>query len=139
MLNKDQKRGLAIALRIMEENMQYVKQVLNNGTYDGILYNTKCDIAENVKEEIFKKVSLIKDSIRTLTRTFALEKEPRKPAKELLGKLSLCWSILEDTKARKLKRYGVTSNGLEDVLDLHLNGIIDVIFDIERLLLEIPK
>ncbi len=51
MLNKDQKRGLTIALRIVEENMQYVEQVFNNGTYNGILYDMKCNMAEGVKWE----------------------------------------------------------------------------------------
>ncbi|MBW7940846.1 MAG: hypothetical protein H3C64_00240 [Candidatus Kuenenia stuttgartiensis] len=56
----------------------------------------------------------------------------------MLRKMSSCWCILEDAKARKLKRYGVVANELEDVLDPHLNGIIDLIFDMERLLLEKP-
>lgn len=36
MLNKDQKRGLTIALRIMEENIRYIEQVFNNDDYNGI-------------------------------------------------------------------------------------------------------
>ena len=139
MLNKDQKRGLTIALRIVEENMQYVEQVFNNGTYDGILYDVKCNMAEGVKGEIFKRVLLIKDKIKALAKRFALEKELREPAKEIFGKLSSCWSILEDAKARKLQRYGIVANELEDVLDPYLNGIIDLMFDIERLLLETPR
>ena len=139
MLNKDQKRGLTIALRIVEENMQYVEQIFNNGTYDGILYDIKCNIDEGVKGELFKRVSLIKDHIKALSKKFALEKELREPAKEILGKLTSCWSILEEAKARKLKRYGAVARELEDVLDPNLNGIIDLMFDIERLLLETPR
>lgn len=139
MLNKDQKRGLTIALRIVEENMQYVEQLFNNGAYDGILYDIKCNMDEGVKGELFKRVSLIKDQIKALSKRFALEKELREPAKEIFGKLSSCWSILEEAKARKLKRYGAVAYKLEDILDPHLNGIIDLMFDIERLLLEAPK
>ena len=53
--------------------------------------------------------------------------------------MSSCWSILEEAKARKLQRYGIVANELEDVLDPYLNGIIDLMFDIERLLLETPR
>ncbi len=139
MLNKDQKRGLTIALRIVEENMQYVEQVFNNGTYDGILYDIKCNIDEVTKGELFKRVSLIKDQIKALSKRFDLEKELREPAKEIFGKLSSCWSILEDVKARKLQRYGIVANELEDALDPYLNGIIDLMFDIERVFLETPR
>lgn len=138
MLNKDQKRGLTIALRIMEENIRYVEQVFNNDDYNGILYYTKCNMDEGVKREIFKRTLLIKDRIKALSERFDLEKELRDPAKEIFGKMSSCWCILEDAKARKLKRYGVVANELEDILDPHLNGIIDLIFDMERLLLEKP-
>lgn len=138
MLNKDQKRGITIALRIMEENIRYVEQVFNNGDYNGILYDTKCNMDEGVKREIFKRALLIKDRIKALSERFDLEKKLRDPAKEIFGKMSSCWCILEDAKARKLKRYGVVANELEDILDPHLNGIIDLIFDMERLLLEKP-
>lgn len=139
MLNKDQKRGLTIALRIVEENMQYVEQLFNNGAYNGILYDIKCNIDEVTKGELFKRISLIKDQIKALSKRFDLEKELREPAKEFLGKLSSCWSILEDAKARKLQRYGIAANELDDALDPHLNGIIDVVFDIERVLLKTPR
>ncbi len=104
MLNKDQKRGLTIALRIVEENMQYVEQLFNNGAYDGILYDIKCNMDEGVKGELFKRVSLIKDQIKALSKRFALEKELREPAKEIWGKLTSCWSILEDVKATEMER-----------------------------------
>ncbi|MCF6149690.1 MAG: hypothetical protein E3K37_13635 [Candidatus Kuenenia sp.] len=139
MLNKDQKRGLTIALRIMEETIQYIEQVFNNGDYSGILYDVKCSLDEGVTREILKRALLIKDKIKTLSKRFDLENELRDPAREILGKLSSSWCILEDVKAIKLKRYGAVADELEDVLDPHLNGIIDLILDIERLLLEKPS
>ena len=138
MLNKNQKRGLTIALRIIEETIRYIEQVFNNGDYNGILYNVKCSMDEEVKGEISKRVLLVRNRIKALSKRFDLEKELRDPAKEIFGKMSSCWCILEDAKAKKLKRYGVIADGLEDVLDLHLNGIIDLILDMERLLLEKP-
>ena len=34
-MNKEQKRGLAIALRVVEENMQNIEQILNNFSMNG--------------------------------------------------------------------------------------------------------
>lgn len=139
MLNKDQKRGLTIALRIMEENIRDIEQVFNSDNYNGILYDTKCNMDEGVKKEILKRVLLMKDRIKVLSERFDLEKEQRDQAKGIFGKMSSCWSILEDVRAKRLKRYGVVSSRLEGILDPHLNGIIDLILDIERLLLEKPN
>lgn len=41
MLNEYQKRGLSVALRIIEESMWNIEQILNNGAYTGILYDVK--------------------------------------------------------------------------------------------------
>ncbi|GJQ48905.1 hypothetical protein KsCSTR_07760 [Candidatus Kuenenia stuttgartiensis] len=87
MLNKDQKRGLTIALRIMEENIRYIEQVFNNDDYNGILYDTKCNMDEGVKREIFKRTLLIKNRIKALSERFDLEKELRDPIKEIFGKM----------------------------------------------------
>ena len=55
MLNKDQKRGLTIALRVVEENMQNIEHILNSKIHKGILYDTNCNIAPEIKEEMLKR------------------------------------------------------------------------------------
>ena len=77
MLNKDQKRGLTIALRIVEENMQKIEQLLEIKTYEGILYDTNCSVAPDAKEEILKRISFIKARINYISDIFLLEKEYR--------------------------------------------------------------
>lgn len=139
MLNKDQKRGLSIALRIMEENIRDIEQVLNSESYTGILYDTKSRISPEVREEIFKKVLLIRDKIKVISDGFTLEKEYREVISDILGKLFSSWEIVENVKAKKLKRYGSVSDGLDRILDPHLNTITDLIIEIERLILGTSK
>ena len=50
-----------------------------------------------------------------------------------------CWQILEDEKAKKLKRYGDVAAGIKEALDPDLDIIINLIFDMERLLRTIHK
>lgn len=135
MLNKDQKRRLSISLRIVEENIHDIEQILHSGTYTGILYDVNCDIFPKVKEEILKKVSLIKDKIKSLSREFALEKEGREVRKKIFGKLSSCWEIMEGVKTKRLKKYGSILHELDDVLDPQLNIIIDLFSETEHLVL----
>ncbi len=44
-MNKEQKRGLTIALRVVEENIQNIEQILNSKTHKGILYDTNWNIS----------------------------------------------------------------------------------------------
>ncbi len=139
MLNKDQKRGLSIALRIVEENMRDIEQMLNRESYTGILYDMRHSISSEIKEEIFKRVFLVRDKIRVISNGFTLEKEYREVISDILGKLFSSWEIIENVKAKKLKRYGSVSEGLDRILDPHLNTITDLIMQIERLILGTPK
>ena len=139
MLNKDQKRGLTIALRIVEENMQKIEQLLENKTYEGILYDTKCCVTPDVKEEILKRVSFLKARINYISDIFVLEKESREGLRKIFCILPSCWEIIENVKTKRLKRYGDVQNGLDNVLDPQLNGITDLILEMEQLLGSISK
>lgn len=55
--------------------MQDIEQTLRNGAYRGILYDLKYNISPEIKEEILKRVSLIKDRIKIISNRFALERE----------------------------------------------------------------
>lgn len=134
MLNEYQKRGLSITLRIVEETMQDIERILQNGTYTGILYDMKCSISPKAKEEFFKRASLIKERIKIISKIFDLKKEHREAIHDIFGKLPYCLEIVEDAKAKKLKRYGDVSNGLDNALDPQLNIITDLILEMQHLL-----
>jgi hypothetical protein len=139
MLNKDQKRGLTIALRIVEENMQKIEQLLEIKTYEGILYDTKCCVTPDVKEEILKRVSFIKARINYISDIFVLEKEYREGLRKIFGILPSCWEIIENVKSKRLKRYGDVQEGLDNALDPQLNRITDLVLEMEQLLGSISK
>ncbi|OHB91229.1 MAG: hypothetical protein A2Z57_14860 [Planctomycetes bacterium RIFCSPHIGHO2_12_39_6] len=96
MLNKDQKRGLTIALRVVEENMQNIEHILNSKIHKGILYDTNCNIAPEIKEEMLKRVAFVKDRIKIISNLFALEKEYREGLRKIFGILPSCWEIIEN-------------------------------------------
>ena len=139
MLNKDQKRGLTIALRIAEENMQKIEQILENKTYEGVLYDSECSVTTDIKEEILKRVSFVKVRINYISNIFVLEKEYREGLREIFSILPSCWEIVENVKAKRLKRYGDVQNGLDNVLDPQLDRITDLILEMEQLLGSISK
>jgi hypothetical protein len=134
MLNEYQKRGLSITLRIVEETMQDIERILHNGTYTGILYDMKSNIPLEFKEEILKRTSLIKERIKIISKIFDLTKERREVIHEIFGKLPHCLEIIEDVKAKKLKRYGDVSRGLDNALDPQLNIVTDLILEMQHLL-----
>jgi hypothetical protein len=53
--------------------------------------------------------------------------------------LPYCWEILENARAKRLKRYGDVSMGLDQELDPHLDVIIEILREMEHILLAIRK
>lgn len=139
MLNKDQKRGLTIAIRLVEEKMQNIGHILNSEIHKGILYDTNCNIAPEIKEDMLKRVSLVKDRIKILSNLFALEKEYREGVRQIFGILSSGCEIVENVKSKRLKGYGDVQSGLDKVLDPQLNRIADLILEMEQLLVSVSK
>lgn len=72
MLNEYQKRELSITLRIVEETMQDIERILHNGIYPGTLYDMKCSIPQEVKTEILRRSTFIKDRIKIISKIFDL-------------------------------------------------------------------
>ncbi len=134
MLNENQKRALSITLRIVEEKLRDIERVLESSDDVGVLYEMKQNISPAVKNEVFKEIVLIKERIKALAEKFDLRKESTNANKEALRALPYCWEILEDAKARGMKRYGSVADGLKNILDPQLSTIIDLILKIEHLL-----
>ncbi|NCO68205.1 MAG: hypothetical protein COY75_03295 [Nitrospirae bacterium CG_4_10_14_0_8_um_filter_41_23] len=139
MLNEYQRRGLSITLQIVEKSIDDIEWILHNGDDIGILYEVRDNVPLTVKDELLRKISVIKDRIKIIADEFNLEKECIEASREVFGKLPYCWKILEDAKAKKLRRYGEVATGVEDVLDPDLDIIINLVLYMERLLRSIHK
>jgi len=139
MLNKSQIISLSITLRIVEESLAEIELILNKCDDINILYERRCDIPDEVKAEVLRKVFFAKDRIRIIVERFGLEKDSIEASREAFGKLPYCWKILEDAKSKKLRRYGNVASSLKDTLDPELDIIINIILDMERLLRNIHK
>lgn len=77
--------------------------------------------------------------MRIIAEKFNLEQKSIEASRQAFGKLPHCWELLEDSRAKRLRRYGIVAPGLEDALNPHLDIIIKTILDMERLLRNIHK
>ncbi len=117
MLNEAQERSLSVTLRIVEDRLREIEQMIEAGDYKGVLKEIKNDVPPKMKDKIREKSSLVRNRIKMLTERFDLVKEPGVTSRLALSRLSYCWEILQDARSQKLKRFGSVAEGLGDVLD----------------------
>jgi hypothetical protein len=139
MLNDYQKRGLSISLRIVEESVAYIEQILKIDGYSGVLYETRYDFTREISNEISEMIPMAKAEIEKIADKFHLEKRIGWASNAAYSKLPYCWEILENARAKRLKRYGDISKGLSRELDPHLDTIIKILGEMEHILLAIRK
>jgi hypothetical protein len=133
-LNEPQRRGLSATFRMLEEMMHEIETVINSGGYRGSLLEIDNDISPQAKEEVLKRIRLIREKISRLSKQFAFEMKQMKSSRQILADLSYCWEILEGSRAKKLRGYGEVAEGLKEILDPQINTIIDLITDMENLI-----
>jgi len=139
MLNDYQRRGLSVTLRIVEESIAYIEQILKYDGYSGILYETRNDVPSEIRNEISMRIPLAKAEIKKIADKFHLEKRLMWASNLTYSKLPYCWEILENARAKRLKRYGDISMGLGQELDPHLDAIIKILGEMERILFTVRK
>ena len=133
-LNEPQRRGLSATFITLEEMMYEIETVINSGGYRGSLLEIDNDISPQAKEEVLKRIRLIREKISRLSKQFSLEMKQMKSSRQIFADLSYCWEILEGSKAKKLRGYGEVAEGLKEILDPQINTIIDLITDMENLI-----
>lgn len=139
MLNDSQRRGLSITLRNVEESLEHIGRILKNDGYSGVLYETRYDITKEIRKEISNRIPLAIAEIEKIAEIFHFEVEIGWASNAAYSKLPYCWEILENARAKRLKRYGDISKGLGEELDPHLDAIIKILLEMERILLTIRK
>jgi hypothetical protein len=133
-LNEPQRRGLSATFRILEEMMHEIETMITNDRFKGNLIEIDNDVSPGAREEIVKRIQLVREKVSSLSKQFALEMKQTKSSSQILADLSYCWEILEGSKAKKLRGYGEVAEGLEEVLDPQINTIIDLITEMENIL-----
>ena len=133
-LNEYQRRGLSATFRTLEEMMHEIETMINGDGYKGSLLEIDNDSSPQAREEILKRIRLIRGEISRLSKQFSLEMKQMKSSRQMLSNLSYCWEILEGSKAKKLRGYGEVAEGLEEVLDPQINTILDLITEMENIL-----
>lgn len=129
-LNENQRRAISVTLRLLEERLVDIEQVMN-GNAQGILYRRTARFTSQQRKEMRKLIAAMREEIRRAATQFHLAVEEQSAERYISGKLSMSWESLEDTRSRKLKAYGEVDPALKETLDPILQRLIDLLFTLE--------
>lgn len=134
MLNEQQRRGVSITLRALEEDLDNLKLSIKHDYYTGILYEIRNDIPLDAQDMLIADISMIKAKIRLLAERFTLEKETRNLSRRLNGELSLLGVSVEEIISQRLRGSGEVAEGLKEALDPELVSLTDILWNMLKII-----
>ncbi len=134
-----QRKSLSIALKMIEERLFLFVLLSERGSYEGIMYRFKTDLSDQEKRAFRSIVERILRQIETLKTRFGLQAVGENLSDQILASATYLWTVLEDEKSKKLKRYGTVHSGLKQELDPALQGIIDDLNELAGLIADAKK
>lgn len=123
-LNEPQRRRVSITLGYLEKTLVEIERALEQGDYQGILFDLRNDVPPAVREELIAAAAVVREHIAVLAERFDLQRMENELAKQVASSLVYCWETLVGSTSKGLKGYGVVSEGLGDALDPELDAII---------------
>jgi hypothetical protein len=129
-LNENQKRAVTITLRLLEERLAAVEQMIHEDE-QGVLYSRRASFTPEQVGRIETLIAAMRDEIRHVATEFQLPREEQNAARAIVGALEMSWESLEEVRPRRLKNYGSVDPELKETLDPSLKRLIHLLFELQ--------
>src|ERR1700690_836595 len=137
LLNSQQRSSLHHTIHAFEKNLRKAQSWLEGAEEDGILYKGKLQISEEQRREASREITEALDQIRSLSRTFELEKKEEDPLSLIRSEMVISWANLLDSRPAKLVRYGDISAGSAGKLDPAISHLAETAFYLSKIFEEL--
>ena len=123
LLNEAQRNSLSVSLRLLERRLLFLELLIQQNGFDGMLYSFRVDKDKEVLSTLKEYFEHLLHMIKIMKEKFGLPEKEDKLSSHLKSMANYFWSVFEDERSYKLKRYG----DVLPVLDKELDPLIDQI------------
>ncbi len=131
-LNQYQKRSVAVALRLLEKTLDDIEMLLARD-HQGLLYAVRTEISPDREAELRRISGDVRAALAELAREYDLPIQQEDGLRVMSAKLSSAWENLEDSRPRKLRRYGSVDPEVAEVLEPQVEALIHMVLAMEKL------
>ena len=130
-LNQSQERALAITLRLLEERISAIRDLMDRED-GGVLYRRpRPAFTPGEAARIDRLMAGIHEVIASIAEAFVLPREERDPRGMIVALLAMSWQSIGEMDARGMHAYGDTDPRLSEVLDPHVGRLMDLVLELE--------
>ncbi len=130
-LNESQRRALAITVRLVEERLSTIRDLLDRED-GGALYRRPAPrFTPEERARIDALLARMREVVVAIQEAFALPSEERDARGMIVALLSMSWQSLGEIDARGMRAYGDTDPELGPVLDPYVRELMDLALTLE--------
>ena len=125
-LSPDHRRSISTTAQIVEKALKEMREVLNDEPAISNNY-TKNDI-----DGILSSIELLEKANKELFQEFHLHHSVSSQSQVLRAKAAYLWTVLMDSKSKKLSRFGKLASEPASMLDDHIDRMLGLLDDLSK-------
>lgn len=132
-LNPNQQRAVATALRLLEERLSRVEEIIGRDESGALFNRPRPQWSSAETEHVGAMLAQLRAVIASVAETHSLHLEEKDPGREIAGLLRVSWESIAEIDSRRLRSYGRVDPGLRDSLDPALERMMVLVAAIEEI------
>ena len=130
-LNSNHKRVLSSTAKIVDEELQEIEQMLFDKQDDSKMNIVEKSFSPGESKDLSKQIKLLQKMNLAMFDNFGLTSKTLSEKQIIYAKVSYLWTILSDSRSKKLRSYGQ----LDAEAGREIDGYIDkMLTEIEKML-----
>lgn len=129
-LNEPQRRAISIVAQLVEKTLDEVESVLFCDCNSHLFYEIKNSLSQEQRDRMFDLIKNVRLLLKELHTKIALEKESVDFRHLIHARMAYLWTLLEDTRGKKLSRYGDMDPESLELLDVIWSKLITLVKEI---------
>jgi hypothetical protein len=133
-LSDNHKRSLSVVARHIANGIDEIESLLLNSGNKNSTSKVIKNMDEEDRKSILNLLMDLKSENNLMVDSFSLKPEILYEDRMVIGKISHLWVLLSDSTSKGLKRYGKLSGMQSDIIDRHINKLLNIINKIQSVL-----
>ena len=130
-LNPYQQRAVAITLRLIEERLAEIEDLLDRGAAGVLFRRPPAPLDAERRRRLEALVGQVRESIAELAGALHLPREEQDPIRRIIALLNISWENLGEIDSRRLRAYGAVDPELRSTLDPAARRLADLVFALQ--------
>ncbi|MBZ5647761.1 MAG: hypothetical protein LAN37_11140 [Acidobacteriia bacterium] len=126
-LNENHKRRLAVAMALVDAGVARILDQLDERTSPTTMTVVERSIPQSERTELKETLRELQTLTASVARAYGLDKRRKHLRRTIVAELSQIWTILEDSRPRKMKGMGAVPAEVAESLDRDVDQMLKLL------------